>query len=168
MFCTKIWMLLTVSGRFEPLGFGKQWLQWTPSLGMRSSAQSPSGECTGYLPGPHETSGSNDAWRAGWSDCKDKKANGQIQWRRQYRGKKRGGGCLTWPCWSKVLLVSLSLGKDSGCFIQCLPGAGESGCVYVRHGGWGSAAPAISQCSFFHYREIVKWGRFKCETSGCV
>lgn len=111
MFCTKIWMLLTVSGRFEPLGFGKQWLQWTPSLGMRSSAQSPSGECTGYLPGPHETSGSSDAWRAGWSDCKDKKANGQIQWRRQYRKKKKGGGVSYMAMLIQGIVGELKLGE---------------------------------------------------------
>lgn len=66
--------------------------------------------------------------------------------------------CLTWPCWSKVLLVSFSLRKDNDCFIQWLPGAGESGCMYVRHGGWGSAFPATSHCSFFHYREMGEGG----------
>lgn len=65
---------------------------------------------------------------------------------------------LAWPCWSKVLLVSFILRKDRGCFIQCLPGAGESGWVYVRHGGWGSAVPATSHCSFFHYRETEGGG----------
>lgn len=37
------------------------------------------------------------------------------------------GLVLTWPCWSSVLLVSLSLRKETDCFIQWLPGAGESG-----------------------------------------
>lgn len=77
--------------------------------------------------------------------------------------------CLTWPCWSRVLLVSFTLRKDNDCFIQWLPVAGESGCIYVRHGGWGSAGPAISHCSFFHYREMWRGDKVtEGETSGHV
>ena len=41
---------------------------------------------------------------------------------------------LTWPCWSRLLLVSLSLWNVHGCFIQCAPEAGESGWIYRRPG----------------------------------
>lgn len=60
------------------------------------------------------------------------------------------GEALTCPCWSRALLVSLSLRKDTACFIQWLPGAGESGWRYVLYGGWGSAFPATSHLSLFH------------------
>lgn len=49
-----------------------------------------------------------------------------------------------------MLLVSFSLRKDTVCFIQWLPGAGESGWRYVLQGGWGSAFPATSHLSLFH------------------
>lgn len=52
-----------------------------------------------------------------------------------------------------MLLVSFSLRKDTVCFIQWLPGAGESGWRYVLQGGCGSAFPATSHLSLFH------WGR---------
>lgn len=42
---------------------------------------------------------------------------------------------LTCPCWSSVLLVSLSFKKETDCFIQWLPLAGESGWTYVLQGG---------------------------------
>ena len=50
---------------------------------------------------------------------------------------------LTWPLSSRRWLVSLSLSKDTICFIHCVPLAGESGCTWIRPGMCGSALPKI-------------------------
>lgn len=120
------------------------------------SETGPSGWCKDCLLGWRGSAGNSDAWSEGWSGERKEKGGWTCS----------GGnnnppdinmGSITWPCWSNVLFVSFILRKENDCFIQWLPGAGESGCMYSRHGGWGSAFPATSHCSFFHYRDIVRW-----------
>lgn len=83
---------------------------------------------------------------------KKKEVLAQSTFCEEVRASPRGL-VLTWPCWSSVLLVSFSLRKETDCFIQWLPGAGESGWRYVLQGGWGSAFPATSHFSLFHCRK---------------
>lgn len=51
----------------------------------------------------------------------------------------------TCPFSSSWLFVNLSLSNDTICFIQLLPGAGESGWTWIRGGEIGSALPATTQ-----------------------
>lgn len=57
---------------------------------------------------------------------------------------------LTWPFSSSWLLVSFSLSKDTICFIQLAPAAGESGCTWILGGDMASALPATTQQELQH------------------
>lgn len=52
---------------------------------------------------------------------------------------------LTCPFSSSWLFVNFNLSNDTICFIHVLPGAGESGCTWIRGGEIGSALPATTQ-----------------------
>ena len=58
--------------------------------------------------------------------------------------EKRGKNdfVLTNPCLSEMLLVSLSLWKETTFCIHCSPVVGLSGWMYMRFGISGSALPA--------------------------
>lgn len=58
-------------------------------------------------------------------------------------------GKLTCPLSSNWLLVSLSLSKDTTCFIQWVPLVGESGWTWILGGEFGSAFPATIQLELF-------------------
>lgn len=137
---------------FVPLGSDKLSLQWRLFLGKWKSESDSSGRCRDCRPVPRGTWGSSDAWSVGWSEGTNRTMSKIPALKMSVDRAWWCSGSLTWPCWSSVLLVSLTLRKDNDCFIQWLPVAGESGCMNVRHGGWGSAFPATSHWSFFHCR----------------
>ena len=68
---------------------------------------------------------------------------------------------LTCPFSSNWLLVSLSLSKETTCFIHWAPFAGESGWTWIRGGELGSALPATTQLEVWNaYLEMweIKMG----------
>lgn len=58
---------------------------------------------------------------------------------------------LAWPP-PLSLLVSLTLQKETGAFIQCAPKFGESGWMHTQLGVWGSGLPpgTHSPLTYFH------------------
>ena len=71
---------------------------------------------------------------------------------------------LTWPLSSMRLLVSLSLSKETICFIHCAPFAGESGWTWIRPGMCGSAFPATTHEEEWKLKclgRVSKWQLWK-------
>src|SRR6218665_1932521 len=71
-------------------------------------------------------------------------------------------GCvsLTNPCLSEMLLVSLSLWKETILVIHWSPVSGESGWMYIRFGISGSAFPATI------HREL--WNLYRLSSTGTM
>ena len=71
-----------------------------------------------------------------------------LSWRsKNHEGKMSN---LTWPP-PLSLLVSFTLLKETGAFIQCAPKFGESGWMYTQLGVWGSGLPPGTHSPFTYF-----------------